>query len=149
MLAIAKDLQTVISKHVPLLEKVPENEQLYKSAPDKWSKKEILGHLVDSAQSNIRRFVVAQYEDCPSIGYKQDNWVKINDYQNWNWQDLVQLWKLQNSQVVHILKNSADAGSRQCTTQEIHTIEWLAQDYVKHLLHHLHQVLGFDPIAYP
>jgi hypothetical protein len=149
MLAIANELQTVISKHVPLLEKVPENEQLYKSSPDKWSKKEILGHLVDSAQTNIRRFVVAQYEDCPSIGYKQDNWVKINDYQNWNWQDLVQLWKLQNSQVVHILKNSADAGSRQCMTQEIYTIEWLAQDYVKHLLHHLHQVLGFDPIAYP
>jgi hypothetical protein len=149
MQATAKELQSLISKYSLLLDGMPEDALAFKSAPGKWSKKEILGHLIDSAQNNIRRFIVAQYEDNPAIVYNQDDWVRINNYQNWDWRQLVQLWRLQNRQAVHILENSVDAGSRQCTTQELHTIEWLAKDYVKHLLHHLHQVLDLEPVSYP
>lgn len=121
-----------------------------KPSPVKWSKKEIIGHLIDSAHSNARRFVVAQYEDNPEIIYNQDKWVAICNYQQWDSLSLIRLWCLLNWQICEILKNMpAEAAQRSCMTQELHTLEWLANDYIKHLKHHLHQVLGLEPVSYP
>ena len=56
-------LEKIIQNYTRRLETLPEEMYAWKPQPEKWSKKEILGHLVDSAQNNIRRFIVAQYED--------------------------------------------------------------------------------------
>ena len=69
MQSIALQLETVIAQYLPALKDVPESGMLYKPSPSKWSKKEIVGHLIDSAQNNIRRFIVAQYEVNPAIIY--------------------------------------------------------------------------------
>ena len=123
---------------------------MHKLTPAKWSKKEIIGHLIDSAHSNIRRFIVAQYEDNPTIVYNQEKWVAINNYQQWNNNQLIRLWYLLNNQVVEILKNtSAEIAGRTCFTNESQTVQWLAADYIKHLRHHIHQVLDLSPFAYP
>ena len=150
MKSIAGELETFINQHVTALQTLPEEKIALKPAPDKWSKKEILGHLIDSAQTNIRRFVVAQYEDNPAITYKQDKWVAIVNYQQWETINLIRLWYLLNKQVVEILKNtSIETARRTCQTEELHTIEWLAIDYIKHLRHHIHQVLELEPVPYP
>ena len=109
-----------------------------------------MGHLIDSAQSNIRRFVMAQYEETPHIVYNQDKWVRIANYQQWETIDLIRLWYLLNKQVGEILKNtSPETAKRTCQTQELHTIEWLAKDYIMHLRHHLHVVLELETVDYP
>src|ERR1700753_2074239 len=69
-------LTKLIGIYTKRLEALTEETYAWKPHPHKWSKKEILGHLVDSAQNNIRRFIVAQYEDTPVIGYDQDAWVR-------------------------------------------------------------------------
>src|SRR5580693_8174910 len=71
--ALIEQIQKVAVDFAPELLKIGEEDFSYKSDPSKWSKKEILGHLVDSAQNNIRRFVVSQYEDIPKIVYQQDS----------------------------------------------------------------------------
>jgi DinB superfamily len=147
-----EQLQNIISAFTPQLFQVDEEKLILKTRPEKWSKKEILGHLIDSAQNNIRRFVVAQYEDLPKIVYKQDDWVRIADYQNYPAKDLIELWLLLNKHICIILTNiSTDASQKKCDTndREPNSIEWLAADYNKHLLHHLHQVLDLEPVAYP
>jgi hypothetical protein len=150
MQSIALQLETIIDQYLPALKDVPESEMLYKPSPLKWSKKEILGHLVDSAQNNIRRFVVAQYEENPAITYNQDQWVTITNYQQYNFSDLIDLWYLLNKHISVVLRNiSKETAHRKCQTRNLHTIEWLAQDYIKHLRHHLHQVLELEPVAYP
>ena len=150
MEAIAFELETIINDYWPQLDRIPLDESGYKASPSKWSKKEIIGHLIDSAQNNIRRFITAQYEENPKIVYNQDLWVTKNDYQNYNLTDLVSLWQLLNKQIIHILRNMpAEMFQRTCQAGQIHTIEWLAGDYIKHLKHHLHQVLNLSPIAYP
>jgi hypothetical protein len=122
----------------------------YKPDPEKWSKKEILGHLIDSAQSNIRRFIIAQYEDNPKIGYNQNEWVTASGYQQYDQDGLIGFWILINKHICHILKNMpAGKEKRNCTTGEEHTIEWLAEDYIKHLQHHMHVILNLEPVAYP
>jgi hypothetical protein len=150
MKPIAAELTAIIEKHLSALRQISENEFSLKPSPAKWSKKEILGHLIDSAQTNIRRFVTAQYEDNPHIVYNQDKWVSIINYQQWNTKNIIDLWFLLNTQIVEILNNtSAEHAVRKCRTDGLHTIEWLARDYIKHLLHHLHVVLGLAPITYP
>ena len=53
-------------------------------------------------------------------------------------------------EVVEILKNTSSEGAqRTCQTESLHTIEWLAADYIKHLSHHVHQVLELEPVPYP
>jgi hypothetical protein len=150
MNATAARLEQIINNHLPALHQLTNEAWLYKPNPDKWSRKEILGHLADSAHSNIRRFVVAQYEDNPSIRYNQDQWVAINHYQQWPAGDIISLWYALNKQICHILNNTPEGRyERTCQTEALHTIAWLADDYVKHLLHHLHAVLDLEPVAYP
>ena len=145
-----QQLQSIIDNYTPQLESLHEDVWSAKPNPSKWSKKEILGHLIDSAQNNIRRFIVAQYEDKPKIVYAQDTWVAASNYQNYVTKNLVDLWILINKHICMILKNiPAGVEERLSETSDPHSIKWLAADYNKHLLHHLHQVLDLAPVAYP
>ena len=150
MQSIALQLESIINQHMPALKAIPENEMMDKPSPSKWSKKEILGHVIDSAQNNIRRFIVGQYEEHPFIKYNQDEWVAISNYQNYDLSELITLWVSINKHLCVILKNTSSQNQqREVMTNELHTISWLAADYNKHLLHHLHQILDMEPVAYP
>lgn len=116
-----------------------------KPAPTKWSKKEILGHLIDSATNNHQRFVRAQFEELPIIFYDQDNWVKCGYHQTADRDQLIDFWQLYNKQLVHILKQIPEERlQRICVMQDKTevTLEFLIDDYVRHLLHHLNQILN-------
>jgi hypothetical protein len=150
METIAKELASWVNKYEKDLRAIPEATMSAKPLPHKWSKKELLGHLIDSAQSNIRRFVAGQYEDQPKITYDQDKWVAANGYQQWDSKELIDLWVLQNKQVMSILKNiSDDVAERMVLSEALHSIRWLAEDYLKHLRYHMHQLLGSEPFPYP
>src|SRR5688572_1600872 len=147
---IANELKTLIEQYRDALLAIPENRMVAKSAPGKWSKKEMMGHLVDSAQNNIRRFIVTQFEERPHIVYNQDNWVTAAGYQVYDTPELIQLWYLLNLQIARILENmSKETALRYCNTEKLHTLEWLATDYIKHLRHHLFEVLELEAVAYP
>jgi hypothetical protein len=114
-------------------------------APDKWSKKEIIGHLIDSAQINLQRFVRCTYEENFKLTYEQVEWVKAGRYQEVDIHDLFGLWEQLNGQIIHVLeKYPPDRLQAKCdnskTEVSLHTVEWLAQDYVDHMIHHLKQV---------
>ncbi len=92
---------------------------------------------------------MAQYEDRPYIVYAQDAWVTAANYQDYPLKDLIDLWVLLNKHILIILRNlPAAAAAREVLTEEIHSIEWLAEDYNKHLLHHLHQILNLEEAPY-
>ena len=145
------NLEKIIHNYVRRLATMPEPVYATKPQPDKWSKKEILGHLVDSAQNNIRRFIVAQYEDGPTIRYAQDTWVECSNYQGYPIGDLVTLWTLLNRHIVIVLRQmSPAAAQRPCSMGgQPQSLEWVAADYCNHTLHHLHQILDLEPVARP
>lgn len=150
MQQIINELEKIINDYTPQLKQLDESAFSLKPSPGKWSGKEYLGHLIDSAQNNIRRFVVAQYEERPHIVYQQDTWVSAANYQDYDPNDLINLWVLLNKHMAVLLKNMpADMEEKEVLTGDIHTIKWLAADYNKHLLHHLHQVLKLEPLPYP
>jgi hypothetical protein len=143
-------LENIIAQYTALLQALDEEAASQKPLPEKWSKKELLGHLIDSAQNNIRRFIAGQYEDKPQIRYDQDFWVNASNYKDYPWIELCRLWILLNMQIVRILNNIPEGmEKRQVNTGALRSIEWLAADYCKHLLHHLHQVLDMEKMDYP
>lgn len=156
MISTANELQTIVSDFVPRLLSMSQADFTAKPLAGKWSKLEVLGHLVDSSQTNIRRFITAQYESVPPrVRYDQEFWVSVNTYQEMKAEDVVHLWRLMNERICAVCRNTpashytkmADTGS---TEADLKSIEWLAADYVKHLKHHLNQIfpLAFDTV-YP
>ena len=133
---------------------IPEVELSAKSSPAKWSKKEVLGHLIDSAHNNLRRFICGQYESSPpKIIYEQDFWVRANDYEHKQSGDVISSWKLINGQICSVLQAMHKSNyARTCDTGngavQLRSLEWLAEDYVKHMKHHLNQIIpgSFDII---
>ena len=115
-----------------------------KPAPDKWSKKQIIGHLIDSAQINLQRFVRCTYQENFKLTYDQVEWVEAAHYQQADVTELLSLWNLLNRQIIRVWENYPTRRlTTQCdnskTTESLHTVEWLAADYVEHMRHHLKQ----------
>jgi hypothetical protein len=114
-------------------------------APGRWCAREVLGHLIDSACNNHRRFVLAH---SPSTarwdGYEQDLWVSSQRYADQPWDELVALWHSYNRHLARVMEATPDAiavreasapdGSRQLS------LTFLIDDYVRHLDHHLGQI---------
>jgi len=117
----------------------------YKSLPEKWSKKEIVGHLIDSAIINLQRFVRCTFEENFKLIYEQVEWVEAQQYQQADIKELLILWRSLNQQIIRVLKNyPVNRLQAQCdnskTSINLHTVEWLAADYADHLKHHLKQI---------
>jgi DinB superfamily len=116
-----------------------------KPSPAKWSKKEIIGHLIDSAQINLQRFIRCTYEENFKLIYEQNEWVAAAHYQDADIKELLDLWILLNRQIMRVLSDyPADRLGAVCDNDknatQLHTVEWLAADYVRHMQHHLGQV---------
>lgn len=116
-----------------------------KIRPEKWSKKEIIGHLIDSATNNHQRFVRSQFEDNLQITYDQNNWNKYNFYQQIDKKQVIDFWTIYNKQILElIIRIPAENLQRECFTGEkFLTLEYLINDYVEHLEHHLKQVVSY------
>jgi hypothetical protein len=110
----------------------------------KWSKKELLGHLIDSAANNHQRFVRAQL--VPELrlpGYTQNEWVACQGYSTEEWQQLVTLWASLNRHLAHLTARiPASALRTPCWIgdNDVMTLEAILVDYLRHLGHHLEQL---------
>jgi hypothetical protein len=155
METVVKELESIVESYSQKFTQISDQDFSAKPNPDKWSRKEVIGHLIDSAHNNLRRFIVGQYDHQPNIVYQQDFWVKANTYQQAPKDDVIQLWRLINLQIAAVLASMPKENySRICNTgkntPELNTIEWLAADYVKHMKHHINQVIaGSFDVKYP
>ncbi len=153
---VANELDKIIKEFAKKIGELSDSDFEQKANPKKWSKKEVVGHLIDSGQTNLRRFVCGQYDSSPSkIVYDQDFWVNANRYQEIERKDVIALWRLVNLQIANVLRSMpVENYTKSCDTSkgepQLRTLEWLAIDYVKHLKHHLNQIMpsSFN-ITYP
>ena len=155
--ACARRLLDVVAAAEPRLVSMSDDEAARSPAPGKWSPKEIVGHLIDSASNNHQRFVRAAWQDDLVFStYAQDGWVEIQGYRSADWRDLVTLWASFNRHVARVMMSMPDdvrTRMRAChnldriawrpvpATQPV-TLDYFMDDYVGHLEHHLRQVLG-------
>lgn len=136
-------LASVVAHALPHLSAISDEAASTKPAPNKWSKKEILGHLVDSAANNHQRFVRLQLQPEISLpGYDQDNWVWLNRYQHEAWSEIIALWSAYNRHLVSVIESLDESalGHVWHSPDGDVTLEFIATDYVRHLKHHLKQI---------
>ncbi len=115
-----------------------------KPTPTKWSAKEELGHLLDSAANNHQRIVRAQLEDKLALpGYDQSRWVTANAYQRRDWKELIEVWQALNRQLLAAAESVPDAAWSHTLTiagSAPLTLQFVFEDYVAHMLHHLQHI---------
>ena len=146
--AVAMDqLNDHVQQMAGRFEKFSKEELLYKPAPNKWSRLEILGHLIDSAINNLKRFTEIQFQPQPYqvVSYRQNELVAVNNYQNFPVTHLLDLWKTLNQQIIYVVKNIPEeklnfSVDPQYDNKEMKSLGWIICDYVAHLEHHLKQL---------
>ena len=138
-------LKHIIDIAPPLLTAIDEEKMSAKPAPGKWSKKEIIGHLIDSATNNHQRFVRGQFEDIPEVRYDQNKWNEFSFYADMDSQQIISFWTLYNKQLIEIIKRIPTENlQRQVKMgEELVTLAFAITDYVAHLEHHLKQVIEY------
>jgi len=125
--------------------------------PNRWSAKQIVGHLIDSAANNHQRFVRAQFkEDLVFPGYEQDAWVEVQRYNEESWPNLIDLWSTYNLHLAHVIStmnegvltrsrnehNLDQIAWKTVPTNTPTTLDYFVRDYVGHLRHHLSQIFA-------
>ncbi len=152
---LAKDLLQAVETAAPRLMAVSELQAGASGEEGRWSAKEIVGHLIDSAANNQQRFVRAQAsDDLMFAGYDQEYWVRVQKYPEVPWPNLVQFWEAYNQHLAHVIANIPPAiltapRSRH-TLDKIAwqtvdpgtttTLAYLIADYIGHLKMHLRQI---------
>lgn len=153
----ARRLRACLVIAEPLLRSITELDASRSPAPGKWSPKQIVGHLVDSAANNHQRFVRAALQDeLVFAGYAQEEWVAVQRYQQAAWADLLALWLAYNRHIATVMAAVPDEARTR--VRAVHnldeiathappsaadaTLDYFMLDYVNHLVMHLRQILG-------
>lgn len=156
---VLEDFRKTIETDAARLLSISEQQSGIPRAADKWSPKEIIGHLIDSAANNHQRFVRAQFtDDLVFQGYEQEKWVRVQGYAGEPWQQLVQLWKYYNLHLLHVMSLTPEAERTKARVKhnldeiawktvaatETVTLEYFMRDYVVHMKNHLRQILDAE-----
>ncbi len=146
--------QLLLDTYTQLSQISPEKAS-QKPSPDKWSIIEIMGHLIDSANNNHRRFTKAQWQDNMIFtGYAQAEWVAAQNYQTADWQLILDLWKTYNLHICQLMENTPEEKlNRAVYEHNLHQIAmvtvpadqptslgYFMKDYIYHIEHHLRQI---------
>lgn len=154
-----KDFKLTIESAADRLRSMTEAQSEARRAPGKWSPKEIVGHLIDSAANNHQRFVRAQFqENLVFPGYEQEDWVAVQHYREASWLHLIELWKMYNIHLLHLISHIPEPrlgklhhahslhkiAWKLVSETEPTTLDYLIRDYIGHMKHHLRQIFEGD-----
>ena len=144
-----QELQDLIKEWEPKLLMLPKDIISQRKNIQNRTIKQIMGHMVDSASNNTHRIIHLQYQPSPLIfpDYanlgNNDRWIALQNYQDEDWENLVQLWKYTNLHIIHVINN---------VTMDKLENEWISAlnqhvslktmiiDYLKHIQLHLDEI---------
>lgn len=140
------ELRAITERAVLRMSHISEAVASRKPTPQTWSAKEVVGHLIDSASVNLERILRVSLQSGLSLHvYPQNDWVRLQGYQERPFAEIVTLWQALNLHIAHVVEKLPEE-SLAHTFDVPHarnvTLRFLIDDYIAHLLHHLRQVWG-------
>jgi hypothetical protein len=147
ILQFATSFRELIETTEMRLRSLSEEDANRAPATGNWTRKQIVGHLIDSAANNHQRFVRLQLQETLTLpGYAQADWVRVQHYELESWAGVVNLWSAYNRHLAHVIYTMCTKCMGRVWhkegTEEEYTLEFIAEDYRSHLEHHLGQVFG-------
>ena len=144
MKELSQKLLTVIESAEPRLRQISVPETTKPLLPGGWSRKQVMGHLIDSASNNHQRFVRACLEESHEFpAYDQDGNIRVQAPQEADWLLLISLWASYNRYLAHIIarlpESKLETVCRIGTGKPV-SLNFIAEDYLTHMIHHLRQV---------
>jgi DinB family protein len=151
------DFRSTVVNATEQLRAISAEQSAQRAAPGRWSIKEVLGHLIDSAANNHQRFVRAQFsDDLVFPGYEQEKWVDAQKYNEESWSDVIQLWSSYNLHLLHVISVIPEATLMRARIRHnldqiaLHpvdqndptTLDYFVRDYLVHMKHHLDQIFA-------
>lgn len=142
-------LLTLVDKWAIRLSELPQDVIITRRNEQNRTVKEIVGHMVDSASNNTHRIVHLQYQGSPLIfpDYanfgNNDNWIAIQNYQQEDWNNLVNLWKFSHFHVAHIVNNVELVHLNNAwisALDERITLEEMILDFPRHFMLHINEI---------
>ena len=137
-------LRNQLSSEPARLLAVSETEASVPFRPGGWTKKQVLGHLLDSCLNNHVRIVRALLEGgYAGPAYQQEGWVTVHRYDLLPWTELISLWLSHNKLLLHLVEQIDDGcAAMECSGGDEHcTLGGRLDDYASHMQHHLQQIL--------
>ncbi|MBP8975595.1 MAG: DinB family protein [Bacteroidetes bacterium] len=143
---ITNGISKVIEIWEPKLTNLPIETISQKRNKQNRTIKQILGHLIDSASNNHQRMIRLQYNsDLIFPDYRQDNdlWIALQDFQNEDWNNLIQLWKYFNLHMIQVIK-SVDQSKLDNYWHDFEgtkvTLQQMIEGYLSHIELHLNEI---------
>ena len=147
--AISEELLSLIKEWEPKLTALGNDVISERRNSQNRTIKQITGHMVDSATNNTHRIVHLHYQESPLIFpdyanlVNNDRWIAIQNYQDEDWNELVQLWKYTNMHIAHVIKNMDSEKLSNiwisALNQEI-SLEAMVVDFPRHFKLHLNEI---------
>jgi hypothetical protein len=145
LIPLADELIRVTESACEKLRRFNDAEAALKPAIGKWSKKQIVGHLIDSATNNLHRFVRAQevVGEFAFPKYEQEHWIASQGYNESSWTELIEFWRLCNRHLSRVIERipvqKLDVMCRIGEYEPV-TLRFLVEDYLVHMKDHLNQM---------
>jgi hypothetical protein len=147
MTTLSQKLQSAIAEAEPKLRAL--NEKAGAERPgggDGWTRKQELGHLIDSSFNNRARFINAALAgEYAGPSYDGDGWVKLGGYADMSWSEVLNLWAALNRALAVVVANIPP--ERMATPCRIGggepvTLEFVIADYIDHMRAHLQHIVS-------
>jgi hypothetical protein len=142
--ALSAEMLGIVNSAEEILQLVSAEESKTPILAGGWSRRQVIGHLIDSASNNHQRFVRASLQtslDFPA--YDQNGWARVQAPEEADWSLLVGLWANYNRYLAHVIAHLPPAKLEvpiRIGQSEPVTLKFLAEDYLHHMVHHLGQI---------
>ena len=147
--SLSDEIESLVTEWEIILSSLPQQAVSQRRNSQNRTIKQIIGHIIDSASNNTHRIVHLQYQSSPlifpnyaTIG-NNDRWIAIQDYQNEDWNIIIQLWKYSLLHISHVIKNIQTkklSNEWICGPGEKVTLESMIFDFPRHLKLHLSEI---------